>query len=64
MPTADTSEANIYATNIQIADLNALNATLAVIRFKQHCGFYCSEQDTFNSLYFVDGNEIANEARP
>lgn len=64
MPTADTSEVNIYATNIQIADLNSLNATLAIIRFKQHCGFYCAEQETFNSLYFVDGNEIANQAKP
>jgi ThiF family len=29
-----------YDTNIQIADLNALNATLAVIRWKKLCGFY------------------------
>ena len=29
-----------YSSNIQIADLNALNAALAVIRWKKHSGFY------------------------
>ena len=31
---------DMYRTNIQIGELNALNATLAVIRFKQLRGFY------------------------
>jgi hypothetical protein len=39
---------DIYKSNIQIAELNALNAALAVIRFKQIRGFYagpaCSDQ--------------------
>ena len=29
-----------YDANIQIAELNSLNAALAVIRWKRHCGFY------------------------
>ncbi len=29
-----------YASNIQIAELNALNACLAVIKWKQLSGFY------------------------
>ena len=29
-----------YATNIQIADLNALNALMAVIKWKKLSGFY------------------------
>lgn len=36
----DGGKDNLYANNIQIADLNALNAALAVIRWKKHCGFY------------------------
>jgi hypothetical protein len=32
--------ANEYHTNIQIAELNALNASLAVIKYKQLRGFY------------------------
>jgi len=31
---------NMYDANIQIAELNALNAALAVIRWKRHCGYY------------------------
>ena len=34
---------DIYRTNIQISELNALNACLAVIRFKQLRGFYFEE---------------------
>lgn len=30
----------LYRTNIQIAELNALNACLAVVKFKQLRGFY------------------------
>ena len=32
-----------YKTNIQIAELNALNASLAVVKFKQLSGFYFEE---------------------
>lgn len=42
----------LYRQNIQVADMNAINAALAVIKWKQHLGFYF---DTFNSyeLSFV-----------
>jgi hypothetical protein len=36
---ANDAERNEYATNIQIADLNALNAALAVIKWKKLAGF-------------------------
>lgn len=39
----DTSQAEndgIYDKNIQVSDLNALNACLAVLKWKQHFGFY------------------------
>lgn len=39
VPLTDNPE-NLYKTNIQIAELNALNACLAVIKFKQLRGFY------------------------
>lgn len=41
---------NLYKTNIQIAELNALNASLAVIRFKQIKGFYYEETPIYNAL--------------
>jgi len=47
--------------NIQVADLNALNATLAVIRWKKTVGFYDDLEHEHNSIYDVDGNHLLNE---
>jgi hypothetical protein len=52
-----------YATNIQIADLNALNGALAVIRWKKYLGFYSDLEHEHHSTYQLDGNEITNEDR-
>jgi hypothetical protein len=41
---------NEYRTNIQIGELNALNACLAVIRFKQLRGFYVEEIPWYHLL--------------
>jgi len=54
-------ENNEYTRNIQIADLNALNAALAVIRWKKLFGFYKDYTGEHTSLYDVDGNFIHNE---
>jgi hypothetical protein len=50
-----------YDTNIQIADLNALNAALAVIRWKKLCGFYADLECEHQAVYEIDGNAILNE---
>ncbi|TSA41591.1 MAG: ThiF family adenylyltransferase [Verrucomicrobiales bacterium] len=42
---------DLYRTNIQIAELNALNACLAVIRFKQIRGFYAEESSILNLIF-------------
>lgn len=52
-----------YATNIQIADLNALNAALAVVRWKKMLGFYRGRDPEYSSVYTVDFNRIDNEDR-
>lgn len=57
--TAD--QVNEYDTNIQIAELNALNAAIAVIRWKKLLGFYADQEGEHNSLYAIGGNEITNE---
>jgi len=44
---------NLYKTNIQISELNALNACLAVIRYKQLRGFYFEEDSFFNTLFNI-----------
>ena len=50
-----------YDTNIQIADLNALNAALAVIRWKKLCGFYADLEHEHHAVYEIDGNAMVNE---
>ena len=46
---------DIYRTNIQISELNALNACLAVVRFKQVRGFYF-EDDPYHHLVMGVGD--------
>lgn len=49
-----------YTRNIQIADLNALNAILAVIKWKKLVGFYGDIEREHQSLYTVNGNYLIN----
>lgn len=42
LPTADDTADAIY-DNIQVLEINAINAMLAVIRFKQYLGFYVAD---------------------
>ena len=57
---------NEYDANIQIVELNSLNAALAVIRWKRHCGFYgasdrrrCVSYD--NMVYSLSGDQLHHE---
>jgi ThiF family len=49
-----------YTRNIQIAELNALNAVLAVIKWKKIVGFYGDIEREYHSLYTVNGNYLIN----
>jgi hypothetical protein len=50
-----------YRTNIQIADLNALNAALAVIKWKKLYHYYADLDGEHNAIYIVNGNRLLNE---
>jgi hypothetical protein len=50
-----------YDHNIQIAELNALNAALAVIKWKKLYGFYLDLDREHHSVYEIDGNNLINE---
>jgi hypothetical protein len=50
-----------YATNIQISDLNALNALMAVIKWKKLSGFYQDLKQEFNSTYIINTSQLINE---
>lgn len=49
-----------YSSNIQVAELNALNAILAVIRWKRHLGFYATHEKTNQTVYKLYLNELRN----
>ena len=49
-----------YDRNIQLAELNALNAALAVIKWKKVRGFYNDQTRELNSEYVIDGNRLIN----
>lgn len=51
---------NVYSSNIQVADLNALNAVLAVIKWKKLKGFYSDLEREHHSTYTLDGNMLLN----
>lgn len=51
-----------YRTNIQISELNALNACLAVLRFKQVRGFYFDELSQHHLLFGVGDLKVAGDA--
>jgi hypothetical protein len=49
-----------YSTNIQIAELNAMNAALAVIRWKKLYGFYRDSSRAHSFSYSIAANEMVN----
>lgn len=61
---AAAAQDNEYDTNIQIADLNALNATLAVIKWKKHFGFYADLEQEHFSAYTIETNLLVSEDVP
>ena len=63
LPLSDGDGEDDYSRNIQIADLNALNAALAVIKWKKLLGFYTDLEKENTSLYQIDGNHLVNEDR-
>jgi hypothetical protein len=50
-----------YGTNIQIADLNALNALIAVIKWKKLCGFYQDLKEEHNSTFTINTGQLIHE---
>lgn len=50
-----------YSTNIQVADLNMLNASLAVIKWKKMCGFYQDIGNENNLTYSLNVNTLTND---
>jgi Domain of unknown function (DUF6791)/ThiF family len=54
---------DVYRTNIQIGELNALNACLAVIRFKQLRGFYFEELPYYQLLFGIGDLKMFGDSK-
>ena len=52
---------DVYKSNIQISELNALNACMAVIKYKQLRGFYQDDKSYYHSLFNIDGTNLVGE---
>lgn len=61
IPCSDADPNADYSRNIQIADLNALNAALAVVKWKKLCGFYRDLGTEHFSTYTIDSNVLTSE---
>lgn len=53
-------EDDVYSSNIQVADLNSLNASLAVIKWKKIRRFYRDVESEHHCTYTTDGNMLLN----
>lgn len=58
---SEDSDNNDYATNIQIAELNALNAVFAILKWKKLSGIYVDLENEHHSSYSIGVSKIFNE---
>ena len=63
IPLVGNDEDRVYDNNIQVADLNCLNAALAVIKWKKLCGFYQDLEHEHFTAYAINGNQLVSEER-
>lgn len=61
VPVNQGDDDDIYSSNIQTADLNAINAALAVHKWKKLRGFYRDLEGEHHSTYTTDGNLVLND---
>lgn len=52
----------LYHKNVQICELNALNASIAIIRFKQLRGFYVEDAALYHLLFEIADMKIVTQA--
>lgn len=52
---------DLYGTNIQVADMNALNAALAVVKWKKFCGFYQDCYQEHQSVYAINAHQLTRD---
>src|SRR2546428_12973797 len=58
---SDGEVANEYSQNVQISELNALNAALAVIKWKKLCGYFDDATKEHYCAYTIRSNQLISE---
>ena len=61
IPFSDGDVNNDYSQNIQIAELNSINAAMAVMKWKKLVGFYTDLVGEQHSVYTTNDNHLINE---
>lgn len=56
--------ADAYSTNVQVGDLNALNAALAVVEWKRMRGFYPQAPGRLNTVFVVEDGGVYDASDP
>jgi len=51
---------NEYDRNIQVVELNAMNAAQAVVKWKKLAGFYQDVENEHHSIYSINDNHVIN----
>lgn len=64
MPFDDGPADDVYSKNIQIAELNSMNAVMAVIKWKKFYGVYQDLEDEHFSTFQTNTNTMTSEERP
>lgn len=57
---SDRDADDLYAANIQVAELNALNAVLAVLRWKRLFGYYFDDSGDYDCTFTTSLNKLVN----
>jgi hypothetical protein len=60
IPVADDADGD-YDNNVQIAELNAMTAAIAVLRWKKFVGFYRDYRGEHDSTYTLDTNRLNDD---
>ena len=55
---------DVYRAQVQISELNAMNACLAVMRYKQVRGFYLEKQTPFHMLFDITELKLVRQEGP
>ena len=60
MPRADRDD-DLYRSNIQVVEFNALNAAMAVLKWKRMCGYYVDDVNEHESTFSIGLNQVSNK---